>query len=300
MTDPVVLERESTSSRTVTSAPLSSRYLMEYTDGLRLHSFRTPLSVAMKASAGLDAFTHTRIARLLCEEVHAGLSGTIASGNAFRYRPFNSVVHGIFRTGFGDATQYLLRVETEHDTKPSRTSEKSLDTRDLTRLALELSGLTRDQLATAIGVKRQSVQNWLGAHGGMLPDNRERLRDLVSLFKRARRKLGNPKKVSTWLNTPLREDTLSPLELLAVSGIDAVKGQLLRGAPIRGNAVAPTQAARRIPRRTGPVGQRPPWTQPSRIQEFDPEEVGDLASADGIEEPYRDIRSPLVTGLARA
>lgn len=294
-----VLEREATSSGTAASASLASRYLMRHANELRPYMDFVSYSTAARPRVGVNAFS-AGVPKLLQEEMCAACRGTIASSNAFRQFPLNSVVYALLKTGFADTTQYLLSFERRNEPKTPRTSGDVLDAKELTRRALVLSGLTRDQLAAAMGVRRQSVQNWLGSHGGISPDNQERLRDLVSLFERARRKLGSSRHVSNWLTTPVGENKQSPLELLTVSGIDAVKGHLLRGSPVRGASIISVQASRRIPRRTGHVGQRPPWTQPSRAQEFDPEEDGTSTWIDGVDEPYRDVRPSRVTGLARA
>ncbi len=295
------LEKESTSSGSATSASIASGHLIRYADELRSHAVRVPCSVEMmKLPVGASTFVYAGISKLLKQDVRTALSGTIASDNACRRWYLDPVVYSLFRRGFGDATQYGLRVETGYVPRTSMIVEKLPDARELTRRALELSDLTRDQLATAMGVRRQSVHNWLGARGGISKDNQEKLRDLVSLFERARRKLGSPRQVSNWLTTPVREDGPSPLELLAVSGIDAVRGRLLRGAPMRGASVMPTQAPQRTSRRMGPIGLRPPWTQPSRAREFDPEEEVGAALVDGVDEPYCDTQPSRVTGLARA
>ncbi len=238
------------------------------------------------------------INRLLREEAHAALSGTFVSGNTLLWCPSKAVLHELLTTGVGHGTQYSWRVESEDLSRSSKVLAKSPNAEELTRRALDLSGLTRDQLATAMGVKRQSVQNWLGARG-MAPDNRERLQELITLFERARRRFGGAKQVSEWLTTPVRAGGPSPLEMLTTSGIEAVKGRLLRRASVRGTTPSSATPSRGVPRRAGPVGYRPPWALVSRSPGFDPEE-GESTLIEETEEAYRDARPSRVTGLARA
>ena len=241
----------------------------------------------------------TVIDRLLREEARAALSGTISSGAPLLLWPLYAILYDLLTTGIGHGTQYLWKIEPESLPRPSKIHSKSPNAEDLTRRALALSGLTRDQLATAMGVQRQSVHNWLGARG-MSPDNQRKQRELITLFKQARRRFGNAQQVSQWFTTPVREDGPSPLEMLKTPGIGAVKGRLLRGTPTGGVALSPAASSRGVPRRAGPVGYHLPWTSPSHSPRFDPEEGGESAVTGSVEESYRDARPLRVTGLARA
>jgi transcriptional regulator with XRE-family HTH domain len=281
MHSPEVLQAVPTASGSATSG-----YNVAY--GTERYQYRHSTSATHsdepRSAASVVSPATIVINRLLREEAHAAFSG---------------ILYDLLTTGVGHGTQYLWRVESEDLPRLSKALSRSSNAEEMTRRALDLSGLTREQLATAMGVKRQSVQNWLGARG-MSPDNQERLKELITLFERARRRFGNAKQVSQWFTTPVREDGPSPLEMLTTSSIDAVKGRLLRRAPMRGTALSPSASSQGgVPRRTGPVGYRPPWTQPSRSPEFDPEE-GESTVIDGTEEPYRDAHPSRVTGLARA
>ncbi len=296
----VVLDREATSSGTVASASLASRHhLVRYADEIRKNAVRVPYFTVNEPLFVADNVLYTGNFHLWEEGVCPTLRGTIVPSSAFRQWPLNSFSCGLISMGVADATQYLLNVERRNDLRTPRTFGRPFNAGELTRRALELSGLTRDQLATAIGVRRQSVHNWLAGRAGMSTDNQEKLQGLVSLFERASRKMGDPRRVSRWLTTSV-EGEPSPLELLAVSSFDAVRGRLLRSAPVRGASIMSPQISQGIPRRTGPIGQRPPWKQPSRTREFDPEEEGNTVMNDGLDEPYRDTQPPRVTGIARA
>lgn len=290
-----VLEVESTVSGSVMSgsnvAYGSERYQRySSTSATQLYGPQWPASVVSPPVAVID--------KLLKEEARAALSGTITSAKVSQLWPLYVILYDLLTIGIGHGTQYLWRIESEDSAWSPKAAGRSSNVEQMTRRALDLSGLTRDQLATAMGVKRQSVQNWLSARG-MSPNNQRRLKELITLFERARRRFGDAKQVSQWFTTPVREDGPSPLEMLTTSGLDAVKGRLLRRVPMRSTALLSSASSRGVPRRTGPVGYHPPWTQLSRSPELDPEE-GESAMLDGADEPYRDARPSQVTGLARA
>lgn len=298
--------KESTSLNSTTSAHSTQMHyyfdvdrVAQYLDvGWSSPSYIPYLRGAPRPPVGVNVFANTIIGKLLEEQSHAALSGTgVLDSNL--WSPLYPVVRDLIATGIGDGTQHLLTVRRKDLPWPSKAHEAP-DAGELVRRALNLSGLTREQLAFAIGVRRQSVHNWLGARGGMSPDNRQRLEEVVALFERARRRLGSARQVANWLTKPVQEVGPSPLEMLATSKIDTVRGRLLRRTPIRGSVAAPAQGTGRVPRRIAAAGYSPPWSQPSRMQEFDPEESSDSPSLEEPTEPYRNVPSPRVTGLARA
>jgi hypothetical protein len=310
MPSSAVLDRESTSSGSTRFAHnVLSAWC--YNDANRVRRYPdadwdcalqgyVPSQTNLCLPIGKSAFAKTVIGELLEEESQAALSGTGALGSNPWMAPLYLIACELLATGIGDGTQYLLKVERMRAPLPSEAPRRSPDARELTRRALDLSGLTREQLAFAMGVRRQSVQNWLRARGGMSPDNRQRLQDLVVLFERAQRRLGSARQVSNWLTTPVQETGDSPLEMLANSEIDAVRGRLLRRTPARRPAITPIQAPRSVPRRVATTGQSPPWSQRARSQHFDPEEGDGSLPVGEPAEPYRNAASPQVTGLSRA
>lgn len=294
MSSPEVLEAMSTASGSTTPGYDIVRAVKGSRRG---YTTSATQSYGAQSVTGMTYPSTLVIDRLLREEAHAALSGTFVFGNPSSWWPSKAILLRLLTAGIGHGTQYLLRVESEDLPWSPKALVKSPNVEELTRRALDLSGLTRDQLATAMGVKRQSVQNWLGARG-MSPENRKRLQELITLFERAHARFEGAKQVSEWITRPVREDGPTPLEMLKDSRIDAVKGRLLRRTPVGGTALSPT-SSRGVLRRTGPVGYGPPWARASRSPEFDPEE-GEAVVIDEGEELYRDVRPGRVTGLARA
>lgn len=155
---------------------------VEYLDLVSPGTVKSPLSVNI-------------VGRFLEESTHAALSGTaIRSGDSWR-RYLYPIVRDLMSTGLGHATQYQLKVESESPlTEPYEDLEQLKEkTEELVREALEMSGLTRDQFATLLGVKRQSVYNWLKGIGGISPKNLENLHSLVEFLEQIQHRFENPR-----------------------------------------------------------------------------------------------------------
>ena len=253
-----------------------------------------------------STFLGEQVGRLLTEGLHSAFRGTDASGSSLWNSFAGFVLLELLNTGFEHGTQYAVRVEPANPFVPlgyltPSTQLSVQQATELTQQAITLSGLTQEQLAKAMGVSRQTVQNWLSGKSGISPDNQERLSELIILFQHAENRLRNSRQVSHWLLTPWREDGPSPLDLLADSRISAVRGQLLRSRATHRSSVEPVlQASGRVPRRTMRAGHSPPWSQPSHSREIDPEEGIEFEPEEISPEPYRDTNSRHVTGLALA
>lgn len=247
-----------------------------------------------------------QLSRLLDEELHSVFHGTNALGKSSWNTFLGAIVLELLNAGFEHGTQYMVRVEPVTPFMPfeSLVSTAQLNVQqatELTQQAIALSGLTHEQLATAMGVSRQAVQNWLRAKSGMSSDNQERLSELIALFQRAKNRIGNPKQVSRWLLTSWREDGPTPLNLLANSRIGAARGQLLRSKFIGQSTVETiNKTSGHIPRRTVNHGYSPSWTQPLSLREMDPEEGLNFQPEEESPEPYRGTNNAQVTGLALA
>lgn len=298
MPDSTVLDRTTGSTgygiaSSARNLPTGAQHRLDYQPELRRPSHES-------------TFTGEHIGRLFNEELDSVFRGTYASGSSLWNSFSRSLLLELLNTGFEHGTQYAIRVEpvnpfTSLGSLTPTTQLNPQQATDLTQRALALSSLTQEQLATAMGVSRQSVQNWLKGKGGISPDNQERLSELVALFQQAMTRLGNSRHVSHWLLTPWREDGPSPLDLLADSRIGAVRGQLLRSRAVPQSTVEPVlQASGRVSRRAVSAGYSPPWARPSRPRNIDPEEGIDFEPEEAWPEPYRDTNSSRVTGLALA
>lgn len=296
MSEPVPLSRKTTSLS-------STGFVYDITK--YPGSYCRPSVYDLASGTGLEpqfsrTLGNTAIYKLLEEETHAALSGTGYQGRSLWVWSFYPVLYKILSVGMEHSTQYLLRIEPEYSPQPYKPTNETPDVRAMIQRALDLSGLTRKQLASALGVRRQSVHNWLTARAGISPERRERLQGFLALLEQTQGRFEGPRQVSSWLTTPVREDGSSPLDMIANGNVDAARGRLLRGRSVRRTSTMPTQVSRRVPRRAGPVGYSPAWTQPSRPREFDPEEGNDSFGAEEGNELYRDAPSQRVTGLARA
>jgi transcriptional regulator with XRE-family HTH domain len=240
------------------------------------------------------------------EGLHSVLVGTNALGRNSWNDFMSLVVQQLLDTEFEHGTQYKVRVESIRQVMPSQPvmSTMQLNTQEaaeLTQHAITSSGLTHEQLATAMGVSRQTVQNWLKGKGGISSDNQERLSQLIELFQHAKELLGTSRQVARWLLKPWREDGPSPLALLADARLNAVRGQLLRSEAVRQPPVEPIlEASGYVPRRAASAGYSPPWLQPKRTRQVDPEEGLNFRPEEETSEYYRDTSSTHVTGLALA
>lgn len=240
------------------------------------------------------------VGRFLEESTHVALSGTdIRSGDSWR-RYLYPIFRDLLSTGLGHATQYQLKVESESPlTEPYEDSEQLKEkTGELVREALEISGLTRDQFAALLGVKRQSVYNWLKSIGGISPKNLENLHSLVEFLEQIQHHFENPRGVASWLTSPTKS-SLTPLDLLTNSEFNRVKGLLLRRGSTRKTSTRPARVSPYVPRRVSAHGEFPNWEQPFRELHYDPEEEQPFSEIES-DEVYREDLIPNVVGLALA
>lgn len=106
------------------------------------------------------------------------------------------------------------------------------------------TGLSHDQIATMLGVSRQTIHLW--QRGGRSSDaHARRLLGVQDVLSRAARYYPTPELLRTWLNTPRGSDGRTPMDLLAAGEID--RARLLAMAPIISPRISPLPAVLREP-----------------------------------------------------